>query len=740
MATRPSTIGQAIERIDGSVKVSGRAEYAADYDVPHLLHGAIVSSRIARGRIVSIDTSAALALPGVIEVLTHLNRPDAASLGLKYKDMISPPGTPFRPLHDDRVLFADQPIALIVAETYEAARDAAALVNVTYEQQPFETDLHRAADRAFEPKIHRFGVKPPPQPRGDFEAAFAAAPIKIETEYTTAPEYHNAMELFATTVEWRDDGSMLVYDKTQGPQNVQLYLKLSLRKRMKDIRVVNKFVGGAFGSGLRPSHGVFLAALAAQHMKRSIRVVLTRAQMFSVTYRPHAIQRLSLACDHDGRLKAIKHHARSATSTYENQQEMIVNWSGLAYACDNVTLEYQIVPLATPTPGDMRAPGAATGLFALESAMDELAVAANMDPIALRLANWTDRDQNEDLEITSKALRECYAQAGERFGWSQRDARPRSMREDRELIGWGMAGGAWDAMVAPTPTRARATWRTDGKLEIAAAASDIGTGTHTILAQIAAEAFGLQVRDIDVRIGDSSLPFNPVEGGSWMAASTGAAVAKACEKLRRSIVTIARKICGLLHGETVRIDGGRLFSETTLPQGVSITEIIGKYGEVSVTATHFPDVLGNRKHVSYTHSAVFAEVRVDEQLGVVRVTRVVTAIAAGRIINPQTARSQILGGVVMGIGKALHEEGLLDHRFGKVMNHSLADYHISSHADIYDIDVIFVDEQDPRASPLGVKGVGEIGIVAVAPAIANAIFHATGRRIRSLPITLDKLL
>ncbi|HYR29360.1 MAG TPA: molybdopterin cofactor-binding domain-containing protein, partial [Thermoanaerobaculia bacterium] len=398
-----------------------------------------------------------------------------------------------------------------------------------------------------------------------------------------------------------------------------------------------------------------------------------------------------------------------------------------------------LVRLATPTPGDMRAPGAATGLFALESAMDELSYAAGIDPVALRLANWVEHDQIADKPITAKAQRECYAQAAERFGWSRRDPRPRSMREGRELIGWGMAGGVWDAMVSPLPTRARATWRSDGKLEIAAAASDIGTGTYTILTQIAAEAFGVSADDVEVRLGDSTLPLNPVEGGSWMAASTGAAVAKACEKLKRAILAAAHKSHGIpRRAKDVAFSYGRIVRGDT---AIAIDDIVSAAGnELSAAATNLPDVLGQRKHVSYTHSAVFAEVRVDEELGVVRVTRVVTAIAAGRILNPKTARSQILGGVVMGISKVLHEEGLFDHRVGKVMNHSLADYHVAANADIFDIDVIFVDERDEKASYLGVKGVGEIGIVAVPPAVANAIYHATGKRVRELPITPDKLL
>jgi len=735
-------IGQPISRVDGPLKVSGRASYAADYGAPGLVHGVIVSSTIAAGRVTAIDAAAATAVPGVIDVFTHAHRPHTPSVRVRYKDIVAPPGKPYRPLHDARVLFADQPVALVLAESYEAARDAADLVRVTYETAPFETDLSRARAEAFEPRVPRLGVRRTPASRGDADAAFAAAPVRIEAEYVTSPEFHNPIELFATTAVWDDDDHLTVYDKTQGSQNVHLYLRLTLGLDPAHIRVVNAYVGGAFGVALRPSHAVFLAALAAKHLRRAVRVTLTRAQMYGVAYRPHAFQTVSLACDHSGRLQAVRHRAVGATSTYENQQEMMVAWSGLAYACENVSLDYRLARLATPTPADMRAPGAATGVFALECAMDELAVAAGIDPIALRLANWVDRDQNQDRDITSKAQRECYAEAAARFGWARRTPAPRSMRDGQELIGWGMAGGAWEAGVAPMPTRARAAWRADGRLEVAAGASDIGTGTYTILAQIAAESFGIGTSDVVVRLGDSSLPLNPVEGGSWMAASTGAAVAKACEQLKRDILAAARRHHALpSRARGLAFADGRIVGPTIREGGIRIADVVAAAGhDLEAVGTNRPSLLGRRRHVSYTHSAVLAEVRVDETLGVVRVTRVVTAIAAGRILNPKTARSQILGGVVMGIGKALHEEGLFDHRFGKVVNHNLADYHVPTNADVDEIDVIFVEERDAQVSPLGVKGLGEIGIVAVAPAIANAIYHATGRRVRELPITPEKLL
>ncbi|WP_247789657.1 xanthine dehydrogenase family protein molybdopterin-binding subunit [Bradyrhizobium sp. 155] len=742
MANTTSGIGQPVSRIDGPLKVSGRAKYAAEYDAPDLLHAVVVNATITRGRIRSIDASAALALPGVIKVITHENRPHVALFCLSYLDTVAPPGRPFKPLYDAEILFDAQPIAVVLGETYEAARDGAALVTATYDVERHHTDLTSRLDKAYRPLIPRLGIPRPPKPRGDADAAFDAAPIKVEATFSHAKEHHNPMEMFATTAAWETDGSITVYDKTQGSQNVRLYLKNSLNLRMKHVRVVNAYVGGAFGSGLRPQHSVFLAVLAAKATKRSVRLMLTRAQMFGLAYRPDTIHSVSLACDADGSLQAVRHFATATTSRHENYQEVVVNWSGLLYACENVKTNHKLVKVDTVTPADMRAPGAAIGVFGLESAMDELAYAADLDPLALRLRNYIDYDQNTKLEITSKALKSCYSQGAERFGWSDRDPAPRSMREGHELVGWGIAGGVWAAEMAPLPARARATWRADGRLEITAAASDIGTGTYTILAQIAAEAFGIRVDDIEVRIGDSTLPFNPVEGGSWMAASTGAAVQKACEKLKTAIVKAARTLPGGdgLKGRDVIFADGAI-SLSALGKPVAITEVLRSAGhqELAAVGTNLPNLLGGRKHVGYAHSAVFAEVRVDETLGVLRVPRIVSAVGAGRILNPKTARSQIIGGVVMGIGQALHEEATTDHRLGRLMNRNFAEYHIPAHADIGQIDVIFVDEPDPLVSPLGVKGLGEIGIVGVAAAVANAVFHATGKRVRDLPITIDKI-
>jgi len=416
----------------------------------------------------------------------------------------------------------------------------------------------------------------------------------------------------------------------------------------------------------------------------------------------------------------------------------------MMYRCDNVKLSYQLAKLNTATPCDMRAPGAAIGVTALECALDELSYEAGVDPLAIRQLNFADMDQNTGKQFTSKALHACYLQGAAAFGWDKRKREPRAMREGHDLIGWGVSTGMWDAFLQKAEAKARLT--ADGKLEVSTAASDIGTGTWTILTQIGAEAFGIPLDSVTARIGDSSLPASPVEGGSWTAATNGSAVQAACDAVKGTLFKHAKKMANspLVDSkqEDVEVSAGRIFRKDDPARGLSIEEVMhaADIGEVEEDGKVSPDLLQMRKYISYTHSAVFAEVRVDEDLGVIRVTRIVCATAAGRILNPKTARSQILGGVVMGIGMALHEEAMTDHRLGKIMNPNLAEYHIPAHADVEDIEVIFVDEHDDKVSPIGVKGLGEIGIVGTAAAIANAIFHATGKRVRDFPITLDKLI
>lgn len=737
-------IGFPLSRIDGPKKVTGTAPYAAEHHPPGCLHGFVTTATIGRGRITRLDLADAAAVPGVVKIYTHENRPRTAWWDRSWKDEVALPGHPFRPLENDRILFDGQPVALVIAETFEAARDAAALIRVSYAAEEPTTDLSAARQDAYVPKQKRNGIAPPPPPRGEPQAAYDRAPHRISAEYWLEGEHHNPMELFGSTVIYEGEGRLTVHDKTQGSQNVQGYLCGIFELQPENVRVYNHFVGGAFGSGLRPGHQVFLATLAALDLRRSVKLELSRQEMFYMRWRPATVQNVKMAADAEGHLVAILHDAVAATSEHEDYQETVVNWSGLAYRCDNVQLSYELAAMNVSTPGDMRAPGAATGFVALECAIDELAYTVGLDPLEMRVRNFVHVDQNEDLQLTSKALHACYREGAARFGWAQRSPEPRSMRDGQDLIGWGMATGIWEATLTQATARARLS--KGGKVAVSAAASDIGTGTWTILTQVGADAFGVLPEQVMVEIGDSSLPKTSVEGGSWTAASTGSAVQAAARAVQATLLRHARTIPGSplaeLGVEQTAIRGGRLVMAVNDQVGVALDDILDAAGLsfIEEEAEVAPDAAQAKRFVSYTHSGIFVEVRIDDEVGVIRVSRVVIAVAAGRILNPKTARSQILGGVVMGIGMALHEEGMTDHRFGRIMNHNLAEYHIPAHADIADIDVIFVEEHDAMASPLGVKGLGEIGIVGVAAAVANAIYHATGTRVRHFPITIDKVL
>jgi len=737
-----NSIGKPISRVDGQAKVTGQAKYAAEFNVPGLVHGFVVSSAIAKGRIKSIDRRAALAVPGVIEVLAHDNRPSVASLHEKYTDEVASPGSPFRPLYDDKILFSGQPVALVVAEEFEIARFAATLVGIEYEAEEANTDLDTQIDKAFEPPVKRVPGWDP-SPRGDVDKALSRAPIRIRQEYRTPIEHHNPLENFGSTAVWEGDGRLTVYDKTQGAPNCHRYLCNVFGLAKDKVRVLSPYVGGAFGLGLRPNYQLFMAVLAAIGLKRSARVTLTRKQMFSLGYRPQTIQTLTLGAEDDGSLLALRHDVVANASRFEDYQEPTVVWSGALYHCDDSAVSAKLARVDLFTPCDMRAPGGAVGVYALESAMDELSYAIGIDPLELRLKNYSEIDQNEDKPFTSKALKDCYYRGAERFGWSKRKPEPRSMREGRELIGYGMATGIWEAF--RMPTSARALLAPDGTLEIHCATADIGTGTYTILTQIGAEMLGLPLEKVKVKIGDSDLPAAPVEGGSWTAASAGSAVMMACDGIRKELLERAGKIKNApLKGAEladVVMAGSEIRMRGDPSSAVSLTDVlIGLKEPIKSEVTSTPDRKVLERYSSYAHSAVFAEVRLDEEVGMLRVARVVSAVAAGRILNPKTARSQVLGAVIGGIGMALHEESVIDHRYGRFINHNFAEYHVPVNADVHDIEVIFIDEREPHLNPLGVKGIGEIGIVGTAAAIANAVYHATGVRVRDLPITIDKLL
>jgi xanthine dehydrogenase YagR molybdenum-binding subunit len=734
----------AVSRVDGIAKVTGQARYAAEEQAHDLRYGVVVSGTVARGRISAIDTRAALAVPGVVEVLTHLNRPKVRTWDLAHKDMTAPAGSPFRPLFSDRIFYSGQPVALVLAETFEAARHAAQLVEVSYEEEQHETNLLATLGQAYKPRGMKAGFTPPSS-TGDADKAYEAAPAKVDSQFYHGVEHHNPMEMHATTVIYGEDGHLTIYDKTQSSQNNRWYVSRAFGLSKDRVTVRNPYVGGAFGSGLRPQYQLPLAVMAALKLKTSVRVVLTRQQMFSFGHRPETWQHVKLAANPDGKLEAIIHEAIHETSRLEDYVEVVVNWSGQLYACDNIRLGYKLVAHDRHSPIDMRAPGAAHGMHALEVAMDELAYKLRIDPLELRRINYADRNPLEDKPYSTKELSQCYDKGAQRFGWAKRPLEPRSMREGDELIGWGMATGMWDSLVMLA--RVSAELHRDGRLVVSSAASDIGTGTYTVMSMIAAEAMGLPMERVTFQLGDSTLPFAPVEGGSSHVSTVGSGVHGACDKLKKTLLKMAQGMPGSPFAKArladIAFEDGNIMLRNRTDTIVPLRAVFDAAGVDRVEEKFFmkPQALKQRNYTRAVHSAVFCEVRVNEKLGMVRVTRVVNAVAAGRIINAKTAASQVSGGVVWGISQALHEESFTDHRFGRFMNHNYAEYHVATNADIHNIEVIFADEDDRVVSKqLGAKGVGEIGLVGTSAAVANAIFHATGRRLRSTPITPDKIL
>lgn len=625
-------IGRPVSRIDGVAKVTGAAKYAAEFSVPGLVYGVAVGSAIAKGDIKRIDLCAALAVPGVIEIFTHENRPHVASASKKYADEAASPGAPFRPLHNKQILFAGQPIALVVAEDLEIARFASSLVAVEYDKEQAITDIDAEIGKAYDPPTKRMEAMAPAPDRGNADKALAQSPVKSENEYRTPIEHHNPMECFGTTAVWEEDGRLTIYEKTQGAQNSHQYICNVFGLPKDKVRVLSPFVGGAFGSGLRPQYQLFLATMAAIALKRPVRVALTRQQMIlGFAYRPETIQSVQLGAECDGTLRAIKHHAVANTSRFEDYQENIVNWSAALYRCDNSELRHKLVQLDLCSPADMRAPGAAAGVYALECAMNELSYAIGVDPLDLRLKNYAEREQNGDKPFSSRALKDCYYRGAERFGWSTRKPQPRSMRDGRELIGYGMSSGIWEALRVPS---AEVEIAAEGRLVVKTAAADIGTGTYTILAQIGADMLGLPVDSVEVRIGDSDLPACPVEGGSWTAASAGSAVMEACDAIRKQLIKLARQandspLREADPGEILFADG-KLRLRFDPSRSMPLAELLRKANEpIKSAITSAPDKKAAKRFAYNTHSAIFAEVRLDEEVGMLRVTRVVNAVAAG---------------------------------------------------------------------------------------------------------------
>lgn len=739
------TIGQAHDRLEGPLKVTGSAKYAGEYDVENLLYGYIVNSTITKGKILSIQSDEILALPGVIDVITHKNKPDTAWLDFKYADMDAPPGLVFKPLKDNIVKYNGQPIALVVAESFEMARFAAHKLKIEYEEDVFETNMHTQIHTARDPKkgLASMLKPPPPKPKGNFAKVYEESEIKNDHTFIHGTEHHNPMEMFASTVQYLGNGKLKIYDKTQGTVNSQMYVANVFGLKMKDVEIVAPFVGGAFGSGLRPQQQLFFAVLAALHLKRNVRVTLDRSQMYMIGHRPPTVQHTKFSTDKNGKLNAMFHEAFGETSQFEDYIEIVVNWSNMLYPAENTQLEHKIVPLDVYSPMDMRAPGGSTGMHAIEVAMDDLAYKLNMDPVELRLENYTEIDRSSDKRYSSKELIDCFLKGAKQFGWEKRNPQPRSMKRGNKLVGYGMATGMWDAN--RLMARAEALLNQNGTVDVSSAVTDIGVGSYTIFTQIAAAELGLSTDQVTFNYGSSKLPFAPIQGGSFTTATVGSAVKSACEALKKKLYKISKNLPESQFASTrfkdVEFKDGNIFLSSNPDIKYSYKEIaLSSEEPIKTKNSSMPNPLTYGRKARAVHSAVFVEVEVDEELGVIEVKRALTAVAAGKIINPKTAESQVLGGMIWGISKTLHEETLLDHQFGRYMNKNLAEYHIPVHADIQELEVIFVEEEDKFVNDLGVKGVGEIGGIGMPPAITNAIYHATGKRICNLPIHFDELI
>ena len=731
--TRETVIGAPLDRVDGPLKVTGAAPYPSDFTYPGLTHAVLVQSTIAAGTITGIDAAGAQAAPGVLAVITHENAPALAEAPV---GPLGPP-PPF-PLRDNRIAHHGQHVAVVVANTREQARAAARLVQIGYEKDAAVLSID---DPRAPVLVNKWGLD---VDRGDVTAALASADVVYDQTFTTAAVTPSPMGLFATVARW-EGNRLTVHDATQDPMLVRKTLATVFGLPETDVRVLVPYLGGGFGSGLRVWPHVILAALAARVVGRPVKLVLTRPQMFtSVGHRPETLQRVRLGAARDGRLVAVDHESTATIGALDDGGvEPVPQTSGNAYACPNVATHDRRARLHIPSPHWMRAPGAAQGNFAMESALDELSYTLGIDPIELRLRNYTEVHPGSGLPWSSKALRECYHAGAERFGWASRTPGTGSMRDGNWLVGYGMAGVTFTPGQAPC--QATVSVRRDGTAHVRSAATDLGTGTYTIATQVTAELLGLDTGQVRVEIGDSDLPFAPYSGGSGMATSLSGAIQDAVGKLVRAFLDVvaddeSSPLQGRRPDEVVTTQGG-IHVAGAPSIGEAYAGILARHGLPEITADGERDPRVNRANEppSGSFAARFAEVRVDQDLGLLRVTRIVSALDAGRILNQKLARSQMIGGAVMGIGMTMLEETVFDHQAGRIANATFGDYLIPANADVPDLDVVFVGTPD-TVRPIGIKGIGEIAIVGVSAAIANAAYHATGRRIRSLPITVEQLL
>ena len=734
-----SNIGQPFTRRDGILKVTGAARYAADNHPPGMLYAVLAVSSIARGRVAFLDVAAAKAHPGVVEVMTPANKP---ALAQDPDEKSNPFMFRLDLLQSDRVRYANQPIAVVIAETLEAATEGAALLSPRYHTDPVRVGLD--ANESFVPAAVGPG-HPPAVHRGDIEAGLAVAAKRIEATYETAPQYHNAMEPHAVVAAW--DGDTLSIDTpSQGLAMAQGRLAGLFGIAPAKIHIRSPFLGGGFGSKGMISGPQVLGVMAARLVGKPVKLVLRREQMFGpVGHRAPTRQTLRIGADNGGKLTALDHRTKTTSSTFDDFFEPASDTSHTLYTSPAIATSHEAVRLDTGTPLFMRAPGEATGSIALESAIDEMAHACGVDPLAFRLANYAEVEPISGKPFSSKALRQCYAQGAERFGWQRRPLAPRQMRDrDGLLVGWGVGTATFPALMFEG--HAKAVLRQDGSGVMEIGAHDMGQGAWTALAQIAADSLGLEIDQVEFRSGNSDLPDAGIAGGSAHTATAGMAIHNAGADVIARLADLATNdnrspLYGAGNAGVIA-RGGRLFRRDDESRSESYSDILGRAGRAMIEGegNSATDQAAQSNYAMHAHGAVFAEVKVDSDLGQMRVTRVIGAFAAGRIINPRLVRSQLCGGMIWGVSFALHEEAVMDSRSGRPMNGNLAEYHIPVNVDVPAIEAILVEEHDAHVNALGIKGVGEIGITGTAGAVANAVWHATGIRVRNFPIRLDRLI
>ncbi|SCK20989.1 xanthine dehydrogenase YagR molybdenum-binding subunit [Streptomyces sp. WMMB 714] len=739
-----TAIGQPLTRVDGRPKVTGAARYPTEFPVPGMAHACLVGARVASGRVLSVDASAAWEEPGVLAVLTHENLPRIAGQPPLVPSLFGgpAPGETFFPMQDDVVHYGGQHIALVVADTHERAQHTASLLRIGYEESEPLTTIEQGRDQAYEPEAIFGGFLPARNSRGDVAAGLAEASVRVEGTYRFAANNHNPLETSGTTAVW-DGDELLLHDGTQGVTATQLTVAALLGVPLSKVRVVSPYVGGSFGCKAMVWHHPALAAMAARAVGRPVKLALTREQMFtSCGHREEQEQHIALGATEDGKLTALSHHKLSPTSPFDDWAEPSLQTAAQMYACPNYEGSYRLFRANTMTPTFMRGPGDSSGMFALECAMDELACRLGIDPVELRLRNLASADPASGRPWSSNGIEECFERGAARFGWYDRDPEPRVRREGAWLIGTGMAAAGYPAPPPGTPQRARARIYADGSVVVQAATPEFGTGVATAMAQVAADALGVPVSRCRFEKGDTDFPGIAAAVGSAGAGMISAAVHTAATALREQLVGEAVADPGSpLHGadpsQVAVHDGAMTAGRASEPY----TDLLRRNHRPDAEASGTWDPPGmDAPYATATFGAQFAEVAVDPELGLVRVRRMTGAFAPGRVLNARTARSQLMSGMLWGLGQALLEANHMEPGTGRWVNASLADYLVAVNADAPDVAVELVEVEDREVNPLGVKGVGEIGQVGANAAIANAVHHATGRRVRKMPVTVEDLM